>query len=132
MPPIERNGISTWFNRAVVSSQSFQREFPDPEKDLDSVMKWLANGMQDAFSGILHGATEIDGAIYHLTDNEWVVPALQGFNGSLSLVYEDRANDTADRPAVSLLKSARPPAIPGRRRISCTTSFLSISSRGEY
>ena len=49
LPNVEENGISTWFNRAVVSSQAFSREFPDPKKKIDDVMKWLANGLENAF-----------------------------------------------------------------------------------
>jgi phosphatidylserine/phosphatidylglycerophosphate/cardiolipin synthase-like enzyme len=105
VPNVKRDGIATWFNRAVVSSQGFDKAFPDPQKALGACMEWLANGMQDAFPAILKGASEIDGAIYHLTDKEWVVPALKGFGGPLSVVYEDRPNDTTDRPAIKLLKS---------------------------
>jgi phosphatidylserine/phosphatidylglycerophosphate/cardiolipin synthase-like enzyme len=106
LPDVEENGISTWFNRAVVSSQSFSRKFPDPEKQIDDVMKWLANGLQDSFPKILAKADKINGAIYHLTDKEWVMPSLKGFKGELSLVYEDRKNDQTDAPAVKQLKSA--------------------------
>ena len=107
LPNVEEDGISTWFNRAVVSSQAFSREFPDPKKEVDDAMKWLANGLQDAFPKILAKASAIDGAIYHLTDNEWVMPALKGFRGNLSLIYEDRSNDETDIPAIKLLKAAR-------------------------
>ena len=107
LPKIEEDGIATWFNRAVVSSQAFSRKFPDPQKKIPEVMDWLANGLQDAFGRILSGATEIDGAIYHLTDKRWVVPALREFKGDISLVYQDRTNDTTDRPAIKLLKSNR-------------------------
>ncbi len=105
LPNVEEDGISTWFNRAVVSSQAFSREFPDPEKKIDDVMKWLANGLQVAFPKILAKAGTIDGAIYHLTDKEWVMPALKGFKGQLSLIYEDRNNDQTDAPAIKQLKS---------------------------
>jgi phosphatidylserine/phosphatidylglycerophosphate/cardiolipin synthase-like enzyme len=107
VPQVERDNISTWFNRAVVSSQAFSHRFPDPKKDLVNAMIWLANGMQEAFPAILKGASQIDGAIYHLTDNQWVVPALKQFKGSLSIVYEDRKNDTTSLPAIKLLKSPR-------------------------
>ncbi|HTV27270.1 MAG TPA: phospholipase D-like domain-containing protein [Xanthobacteraceae bacterium] len=107
VPKIERDGISTWFNRAVVSSQAFSREFPDPKKDIDRCMAWLANGLQNAFTAILKGATEIDGAIYHLTDKEWVMPALKDFSGALSIVYENRSNDHTDKPAIDILKKKR-------------------------
>ena len=105
LPQVEQDGIATWFNRAVVSSQAFSREFPDPLSKIPELMDWLANGLEDAFAQILSGAKEIDGAIYHLTDKRWVVPALEGFAGELSLVYEDRSNDRTDRPAIQLLES---------------------------
>jgi phosphatidylserine/phosphatidylglycerophosphate/cardiolipin synthase-like enzyme len=106
LPKVEEDGISTWFNRAVVSSQAFTRQFPDPTKKIDDVMKWLANGLQNAFPKLLTGAGDVNGAIYHLTDKEWVMPALKGFKGKLSLVYEDRKNDQTDAPAIKQLKSA--------------------------
>lgn len=107
LPKVEQDGISTWFNRAVVSSQAFTRQFPQPDKKIDDVMKWLANGLQNAFPQILSGGGQIDGAIYHLTDKEWVMPALKKLKGQLSLVYEDRKNDQTDAPAVKQLKSTR-------------------------
>lgn len=108
LPLSERDGIWTCFNRAVVSSQAFQREFPDPEADIDRCMAWLANGLQDAFPLVLKDAKAITGAIYHLTDNEWVVPALKAFEGTLEIVYQDQAKkDTTDRAAIALLASDR-------------------------
>jgi len=107
IPAVSRDGISTWFNRAVVSSQAFTREFPDPQKDLANCMDWLANGIEDAFTEILKGATAIDGAIYHLTDNHWVVPALKAFPGDLTLVYEKRKNDSTDDAAIRILDGRR-------------------------
>ena len=107
LPTVEQDGISTWFNRAVVSSQAFSREFPDPAKDIPKAMDWLANGLQDAFADILSGARSIEGAVYHFTDKRWVVPALKGFKGKLSLVYEDQKRDETDLPAIALLKSAK-------------------------
>ena len=107
LPHVEEDGIATWFNRAVVSSQAFSREFPDPQSNIPKVMDWLANGLEEAFAQILSGADKIEGAIYHLTDNHWVVPAFKGFKGELSLVYEDRSNDRTDRPAIELLDSDR-------------------------
>jgi len=107
LPQVEEDGIATWFNRAVVSSQAFSQEFPDPKSKIPEVMDWLANGLEEAFAQILSGAKKIEGAIYHLTDNHWVVPAFKGFKGKLSLVYEDRSNDRTDRPAIDLLDSDR-------------------------
>lgn len=116
IPEINRDGISTWFNRAVVSSQSFAREFPNPTKTIDAAMAWLANGMQDAFSDILTGTHHISGAIYHLTDNEWVVPDLKTFAGQLLLVYEDRTNDTTCLPAIQLLTKAKGASFTASKR----------------
>jgi len=107
LPQVEEDGIATWFNRAVVSSQAFSREFPDPQSKIPEVMDWLANGLEEAFAQILSGAKSISGAIYHLTDKRWVVPALQDFPGELSVVYDDRNNDRTDRSAIALLESAR-------------------------
>jgi len=107
LPKVEEDDISTWFNRAVVSSQAFSREFPDPTKKIDDVMKWLANGLQEAFPKLFKGAADVNGAIYHLTDKEWVMPALKGFKGNLSLVYENRKNDQTDGPAIKQLKSSK-------------------------
>ena len=104
VPDFERDGIWTCFNRAVVSSQAFSRQFPEPQKDLDAVMAWLANGLQDAFPAILMGSRDVTGAIYHLTDAEWVVPALKSFDGKLAAVYEDQPKDQADLPAIGALK----------------------------
>jgi len=127
VPNVEREGISTWFNRAVVSSQAFSQKFPDPEKSLVAVMDWLANGLEDAFTDILKGARNIWGAIYHLTDEEWVMPDLTKFPGNLSLVYEDRTNDTTKLPAIKNLEEAKGDKFEGEKRSKtniCTTSSL--------
>jgi len=125
LPVSERNGIWTCFNRAVVSSQAFQREFPDPEADIDRCMAWLANGLQDAFPLILKDAEAITGAIYHLTDNEWVVPALKAFEGQLEIVYEDQARkDTTDRAAIALLESDRFKGFPRSKTHIMHDKFL--------
>ena len=125
LPLSERDGIWTCFNRAVVSSQAFQREFPDPEADIDRCMAWLANGLQDAFPLILKNADAITGAIYHLTDNEWVVPALKAFEGELKIVYQDQAKvDTTDRAAIALLESGRFKGFPRSRTHIMHDKFL--------
>jgi phosphatidylserine/phosphatidylglycerophosphate/cardiolipin synthase-like enzyme len=116
VPQVERDKISTWFNRAVVSSQAFSQRFPDPQKDLDAVMNWLANGLEDGFTKILKGATNVSGAIYHLTDKEWVMPDLTNYEGNLSLVYEDRPNDTTCLPAIKTLRKAKGDKFEGEKR----------------
>jgi phosphatidylserine/phosphatidylglycerophosphate/cardiolipin synthase-like enzyme len=130
LPKVEEDGISTWFNRAVVSSQAFSRQFPDPHAKLPEVMDWLANGLGKSFAAILTGATEIEGAIYHLTDKRWVMPALKGLKGDLSLVYEDRKNDQTDFPAVKLLKSGRFTGRPRSKTNIMHDKFLVDTKRG--
>jgi phosphatidylserine/phosphatidylglycerophosphate/cardiolipin synthase-like enzyme len=122
VPNVETEGISTWFNRAVVSSQAFAQKFPDPTKDLDAVMAWLANGLEDAFKAILKGTSNVAGAIYHLTDEEWVMPDLTTFPGKLSLVYEDRPNDTTCLPAIKALQKAKGARFQGEKRT--TTNIM--------
>jgi phosphatidylserine/phosphatidylglycerophosphate/cardiolipin synthase-like enzyme len=93
-------------------------------------MDWLANGLDKSFGAILTGAKEIDGAIYHLTDKRWVMPALKAFKGDLSLVYEDRTNDKTDLPAVKLLKSKRFTGHPRSKTNIMHDKFLVDTKRG--
>jgi len=62
VPPVERDHVATWFNRAVVSSQAFVREFPRPlpANKIDDAMKWLANGLEYAFQTMLADAENIE------------------------------------------------------------------------
>lgn len=107
VPKHQRDGISTWFNRAVVSSQAFSREFPAPRKNIDRAMAWLANGLQDAFSELLSTKGPFVGAIYHLTDKEWVIPAMKKCPGNMLLSYENRANDQTSVAAIKQLTSPK-------------------------
>src|SRR5581483_8413554 len=109
---VDANGIGTYFNRAVVSSQAFSAEFrdtkPDPKK-FDQAMAWLANGLQDAIPSFLGTTHDIAGAIYHLTDEHWVIPALQSVRGTESLVYywkpgKNGKGDTVNQYAAAALK----------------------------
>lgn len=107
---VER-GIGTYFNRAVVSSQSFAGKFgKNPKgKKLEAAMDWLANGMQKALPGFLEGAKDVEAAIYHLTDKRWVVPAFRKFDaggGRGDLVYYRKGKDDASVAAANLLESA--------------------------
>jgi hypothetical protein len=124
IPDFERDDIWTCFNRAVVSSQAFAREFPNPAEDLDNCMKWLANGLESAFPLILDKSSDVTGAIYHLTDNEWVVPVLKSFKGKLELVYEDQKRDTADRPAIAMLKGRKVKSFPRSKTHIMHDKFL--------
>src|SRR5262245_60398965 len=96
---IER-GIGTWFNRAVMSSQAFSRKVaalklngdaPTPAQAM-SLSEWLANGMQEPLLDFAAKATSLAGAIYHLTDDLWVIPALKKrmAKAKIGLVYDSR------------------------------------------
>ena len=97
---VER-GIGVWFNRAVVSSQAFTKiikemgiaanETPSTEDAL-KLRTWLSNGMESAFGHFFSSAKEVAGAIYHLTDDLWVVPALEKHadaGHAMGLVYDE-------------------------------------------
>lgn len=92
-------GIGTWFNRAVMSSQAFSRilnamsihkdQVPSPADTL-KLRAWLANGMERPLPDFIASASSIAGAIYHLTDALWVIPALKNAmtRGAIGLVYD--------------------------------------------
>lgn len=112
--PLEiENGIGTYFNRAVVSSQAFVTEFghnPTGEK-LHEAYTWLGNGMEQVVANFLKQADadkcDIEGAIYHLSQSdqgEFIIPAMAAFKGDESLVYH--ANDDTDAAAIRQLKPA--------------------------
>jgi PLD-like domain len=112
--PLEvENGIGTYFNRAVVSSQAFTREFghaPTGQK-LHEAYQWLGNGMEKVVADFLTLADknkfDIEGAIYHLSQSdqgEFIIPAMAAFKGQESLVYH--ANDDTDTSAIRQLQPA--------------------------
>ena len=96
------NGVGTWFNRAVLSSQAFSRKLnamgisphtpPSPAKTL-LLREWLANDLNQVFGEILAGAKQGVGAVYHLTDKLWAIPQFAAFAQAqgahrLALVYD--------------------------------------------
>jgi phosphatidylserine/phosphatidylglycerophosphate/cardiolipin synthase-like enzyme len=96
------NGVGTWFNRAVLSSQAFSRKLdamelapnkaPPPAKAL-ALREWLANDLNQVFGEILTGASRAVGATYHLTDKLWAIPQLKMFAEArgahhLALIYD--------------------------------------------
>jgi len=102
--PKPLNGkIATYFNRAVVSSQSFKKL----KDDLDKQMEWLANGLQDAIPEILDESDAFDCAIYHLSDNKWIIPAFDKFKGRGSITYFDKGDDSKSRKAAHLIADKR-------------------------
>jgi hypothetical protein len=92
-------GIGTWFNRAVMSSQAFSRildamgipkDQKPSEEDVLKLRTWLANGMERPLPDFIGSTPSIVGAIYHLTDLLWVIPALESAmtESTIGLVYE--------------------------------------------
>lgn len=103
-------GIGSWFNRAVMSSQAFSRKLRSfnlpPSGQLSAAQalelrQWLANGMESPVPDFVGpGAPAFDsvvGAIYHLTDKLWIIPALKTAMATkaIGLVFD------ADDPAVN-------------------------------
>jgi hypothetical protein len=97
-------GTGTWFNRAVMASQAFSAkcdalgiktgQAPTAAQTLE-LRTWLANGMEQPIPAFINAAAQpptdsIAGAIYHLTDDLWIIPALraQMSNLSAALIYD--------------------------------------------
>lgn len=121
--PAVRNGIGTYFNRAVVSSQSFSRRFVGEDKKFDedkleAALAWLSNGFEKVIPGFLDDAAAVEGAIYHLTDDVWIIPALENFGKSLSLVYDEDKNDKANEEAIETLGAINTVQLLPRARAS--------------
>jgi phosphatidylserine/phosphatidylglycerophosphate/cardiolipin synthase-like enzyme len=99
IPTEVEHKIGTFFNRAVVSSQAFIKAFGDKPagEKLERALAWLANGMEAVIPSFIAGSPAVDGAIYHLSDDHWVVPALAEYGGPASFVYhsKDGASDAA-------------------------------------
>jgi phosphatidylserine/phosphatidylglycerophosphate/cardiolipin synthase-like enzyme len=98
LPHHVEQGIGTWFNRAVMSSQSFSRKVnalnlggaaPTAAQALD-LRLWLTNGMEQPVPDFIGNASSLAGAIYHLTDKLWVIPAMKTAMGGheIGLVYD--------------------------------------------
>jgi PLD-like domain len=111
LPPIERDGIGTWFNRAVASSQAFVNEFGHgaiPANRVEAGLAWLADGMEAAIPDFLAPGGPVEGAIYHLTDHHWVIPALATVTGSFAYhanaeKKRDGTTEVVDAPAIAAL-----------------------------
>jgi len=101
LPNFLENGIATYFNRAVVSSQAFATDVK--KLPLEKQMDWLANGLQEAVPEALRESAAFDCAIYHLSDTRWVLPAFEGFGGRGSLTYFAKAKDLKSEAGVALL-----------------------------
>jgi phosphatidylserine/phosphatidylglycerophosphate/cardiolipin synthase-like enzyme len=122
------DGIGTWFNRAVLSSQGFERKLkamgikkngvPTPEQAF-ALREWLANDLEQVFGSVLQGATNAVSAIYHLTDKLWAIPVLKTFvqdeQHRLAVVYDShklRKSDGAleDTPNTGAIEELAPAA----------------------
>jgi phosphatidylserine/phosphatidylglycerophosphate/cardiolipin synthase-like enzyme len=110
VPQVEEHGITTHFNRAVVSSQAFSKEYPDlSTPSLQKAARaWLANGMEQAVPQFLDRAAgkDIEGAIYHLTDETWIIPSLLNYGGAVSLAYNQTSADDTSDAAIKQLEDA--------------------------
>ncbi|WP_083354881.1 phospholipase D-like domain-containing protein [Mesorhizobium sp. LCM 4577] len=95
--------IATYFNRAVVSAQSFL----SVKDDLKVQMEWLANGLQEAIPEILSNSDAFDCAIYHLSDGLWIVPAFMDFAGRGSITYFNKGDDDKSQPAIDKLNATK-------------------------
>jgi phosphatidylserine/phosphatidylglycerophosphate/cardiolipin synthase-like enzyme len=114
VPRTEEQGITSHFNRAVVSSQAFQKQFPELKTPAQqkAARAWLGNGMEQAVPEFLDGAggKDIEGAIYHLTDETWIIPALRNYGGAVSLAYNKTGQDDTSDAAIAELEQAGRPA----------------------
>lgn len=132
LPQSEENGIGTYFNRAVVSSQAFSKKFRKvTSRNLKLALSWLANGIENVIPSFIRDAHSCEGAIYHLTDEEWVIPAFANYNGNLSLVYNStRKDDSNDNVVNRLRKDSRKRFKPRSRANIMHNKFLVKLSNG--
>lgn len=103
VPDVTENGIATYFNRAVVSAQSFL----GLKNDLKVRMEWLANGLQQAVPDVLAASDAFDCAIYHLSDGLWILPAFEKFSGRGSVTYFSKGDDEKSQAAIDDLNAAK-------------------------
>jgi len=138
VPSEIENGIGTYFNRAVVSSQAFVTEFghnPSGEK-LHEAFTWLGNGMELVVGNFLARAQadkcDIEGAIYHLSqteEGEFIIPAMASFKRGQSLVYH--ANDSTDSNAIRQLAPGGAKFVPRTKTHIMHDKFLVAVKDGE-
>jgi phosphatidylserine/phosphatidylglycerophosphate/cardiolipin synthase-like enzyme len=113
IPQVVVNGIGTYFNRAVVSSQAFSKQFGviTTHAQYVQALEWLSNGMDNALTNFINAAEGKGLAIvtYHLTDTQWSIPALQNFKAKANVVYflkeEASGGDTTNLKTVDTLSA---------------------------
>ncbi|UTV59340.1 phospholipase D-like domain-containing protein [Burkholderia arboris] len=122
LPAHIEDGIGTWFNRAVVSSQAFAKQVaalglaPNAAPSDAQALKlrtWLANDMEQVFAEMLDPALRAASAVYHLTDTLWALPAFEAFGrqhgeASLAIVYDAHTTSRKGKPP---LPSPNQPAV---------------------
>jgi len=122
LPAHIEDGIGTWFNRAVVSSQAFAKQVaalglaPNAAPSDAQALKlrtWLANDMEQVFAEMLDRASRAASAVYHLTDTLWALPAFEAFgrkhgDASLAIVYDAHTTARKGKPP---LPSPNQPAV---------------------
>jgi len=131
LPNVVVGRIGTYFNRAVVSSQAFVKEFgrrPTGAK-LNDALAWLANGLEDAVPEFLATADAIDGAIYHLTDEQWVIPAFGKRTAATDVVYDNTAKAHATN-AKAVQKLAAQVTFHPRKRTRIMHDKFLVRARG--
>lgn len=113
LPEIFENKVGSWFNRAVVSSQAFSRLLnelgvrtkADLTEDKERKLRaWLANGLEKAVPEFLGSSGAVAGAIYHLEDRFWVLPALRARGKPTQMVFDARnvREDGAVKPSPNI------------------------------
>ncbi|WP_241289988.1 phospholipase D-like domain-containing protein [Burkholderia stabilis] len=122
LPAHIEDGIGTWFNRAVVSSQAFAKQVaalglaPNAAPSAAQALKlrtWLANDMEQVFAEMLDPASRAASAVYHLTDTLWALPAFEAFGrkhgeAALAIVYDAHSTARKGKPP---LPSPNQPAV---------------------
>jgi phosphatidylserine/phosphatidylglycerophosphate/cardiolipin synthase-like enzyme len=124
LPDHRELGIGTWFNRAVMGSQAFSQKVralglaPGQAPSADQALElrsWLANGMETPVPDFIQAADDsLVGAIYHLTDTLWIVPALQQTQAiDAALVYDARQQKDDNGNVLPNPNQAAIDALPG-------------------
>ena len=144
LPPHIEFGIGTWFNRAVMSSQAFSRILKsmnlktNKEPNASDALKlrtWLANDMEQPLPDFISSASSLIGAIYHLTDNLWIVPALRKAmaTADIGIVYDsnlDKEGNPKPNPNDDAMEILSNIQFFPRRRINIMHNKFLVSGEG--
>ena len=96
----DKQEIGSTFNRATTSSQSFVNEFGKGKlsgKTLLDAQTWLADGLEKFVPGMIARYSHLEGAVYHLTDEVWVLPAVKKHQGFIEFTLD--ATQASTQPA---------------------------------